>query len=192
MDLDKKALKSHTHDDRYYTESEINVLLNQKLSMEGGTINQNLAVKGNMSCNSYFTSTPGATLKIETSGFINLQTAYSAQVRNQNDTGWAAISASSFVQQSSQRYKKNITDMSEKRAQGILKLRPVVYDYINEEDGVNCIGLIAEEVNEIEKYPIMYNENGEPEGIDYSRLVPMLIKMVQIQEDRIAALENRY
>ena len=40
---------SHTHDTRYYTESEVNSLLAKYLPLTGGTISGNLAVTGSMS-----------------------------------------------------------------------------------------------------------------------------------------------
>lgn len=42
-----KADKSHTHDDRYYTESEMNSKLNTKLSLSGGTMTGSLVMSGN-------------------------------------------------------------------------------------------------------------------------------------------------
>lgn len=162
------------------------------LPLSGGTVNGNLAVLGGLSSDKYYTATPGRTMVFESGGFINIQVGQSAQVRNQTDTGWAAISAREFVQQSSKRYKENIEDMTEEYAKKLLELRPVSYDYKNKEDGVGCYGLIAEEVDTVESYPVYYNNDHTPEGIDYSKFVPQIIKLLQMHERELEKLkENR-
>ena len=162
------------------------------LPLTGGTVSGNLAVTGSLSSDRYYTATPGRTMVFESGGFVNLQVGQSAQVRNQGDTGWAAISAREFVQQSSAKYKENIEDMTEDYAKKLLELRPVSYDYKNKADGVGCYGLIAEEVDAIESYPVYYNDDHEAEGIDYSKFVPQIIKMLQMHEKELEKLkENR-
>ena len=101
-----------------------------------------------------------------------------------------AIYASAFSQTSSRRYKENIEDLTLEDAQKLLELRPVTYDYINKANGTGCQGLIAEEVDEIMKYPVIYNDEGQPDGIDYSKFVPSLIKLVQIQQNEIDELKQ--
>ncbi len=101
------------------------------LPTTGGNVNGNLAVVGSLSSDRYYNATPNKTMVFESGGFINIQTGQSAQVRNQTDTGWAAISAREFVQQSSAKYKENIEDMTEDYAKKLLELRPVSYDYKN-------------------------------------------------------------
>ena len=162
------------------------------LPLSGGTVTGNLAVTGNLSSDRYYTATPGRTMVFESGGFVNIQVGQSAQVRNQGDTGWAAISAREFVQQSSAKYKENIEDMTEDYAKKLLELRPVSYDYKNKADGVGCYGLIAEEVDAIESYPVYYNDDHEAEGIDYSKFVPQIIKLLQMHEKELEKLkENR-
>ena len=162
------------------------------LPLSGGTVTGNFAVTGNLSSDRYYTATPGRTMVFESGGFVNIQVGQSAQVRNQGDTGWAAISAREFVQQSSKRYKENIEEMTEEYAKKLLELRPVSYDYKNKADGVGCYGLIAEEVDAVESYPVFYNDDHAPEGIDYSKFVPQIIKLLQMHEKELEKLkENR-
>ena len=106
--------------------------------------------------------------------------------------------AGSFNQYSSKYLKKNIKSMTEKEAKKLLELRPVSFDYIDGD--ANQRGLVAEEVDEI--YPEMVLR---PEGftefnpdepwnalsIDYAKLVPALIKMIQIQQKEIDALKQK-
>ena len=131
----------------------------------------------------------GMDLQLKNTGVINLQSDYGLQVRNENNTAWQHISASAFNQISSKRYKKNINGMEEGVARQVLEYRPVVYDYINESDGTGCMGLIAEEVDRINKYPVTYKD-GVPDALDYSKFVPQIIKMLQIQETKIQTLEK--
>lgn len=125
-----------------------------------------------------------------TTGWLNLQANNAIQARNRNDSAWVAVNALSFNQQSSRRYKKNVTDMTEGEAKKILQYRVVDYDYKNEADGTGCQGLIAEEVAEICEYPVYRKPDGTIEGLDYSKFVPQLIKMVQIQQTEIDELRQ--
>ena len=124
-------------------------------------------------------------------GYLNLQADVQIQCRNYNDTAWVPIAASGYPNQSSRKYKKNIQDISEEQARSLLDYRVVTYDYIEESSGKNCMGLIAEEVADICEWPVFRNAAGEPDGLDYSRFVPQLIKMVQLQQEEINSLKSR-
>ena len=105
------------------------------------------------------------------------------------------ITAQSISQGSSRKVKENIQDMPEEEAEKLLQLRPVSFDYIKDEGNKNCYGLIAEEVQEAElNYPIfmgrMKSKNEECLQLDYSKFVPYLIKMIQIQDKKINNLEK--
>lgn len=123
-------------------------------------------------------------------GYVNARVTSALQVRDTSNSAWKPINALSFNQQSSRRYKKNITDMPEEEARKVLQYRVVDYDYKNEADGTNCQGLIAEEVAEICEYPVYRKPDGTIEGLDYSKFVPQLIKMVQIQQRQIDELRQ--
>lgn len=101
------------------------------------------------------------------------------------------ISATSFVNSSSQRYKTKIEDMTDDRALKLLAMRPVSYDYIDTRKGRDQLGLIAEEVDQLESYPVSYDKYNRPDGLDYSRFVPQLIKLCQIQQRQINALQKQ-
>ncbi len=122
--------------------------------------------------------------------WLKLLTPQEIQCQRLDNSTWAGISAASFTNQSSRKYKKNIEDMTDEVAKSLLDYRVVSYDYINELDGTNCLGLIAEEVAEICEYPVIRDSNGNPDKIDYSRFVPQLIKMVQIQQKEIDKLKT--
>ena len=128
--------------------------------------------------------------KSSSAGYVNARVVSAFQVRNLDNSAWRPINAMSFNTQSSKRYKKNITNMSDEDARKLLKYRVVNYDYINEMDGIGCNGLIAEEVAEIDEYPIYRTADGTIEGLDYSKFVPKLIKMIQIQQQEIDELKK--
>lgn len=102
---------------------------------------------------------------------------------------YAVCYAKSFSQQSSKRYKDYIRDITDADAGAILNLNPVIYNYKNPENGKNCEGLFAEDVDKLIPYAVSYDQYGRPDGLDYSKLVPRLIRLVQMQERRIRELE---
>lgn len=105
------------------------------------------------------------------------------------------VTCSSLSQTSSREVKENIKDMSQEEAEKLLNLRPVSFDYIEGEGDKDCYGLIAEEVQEAGiEYPVFNgtrrSSSEECLQLDYTKFVPYLIKMIQIQEERINNLEK--
>ena len=109
--------------------------------------------------------------------------------REDSSITYAVCYAKAFSQQSSKRYKDYIRDITEADAGAILNLNPVIYNYKNPENGKNCEGLFAEDVDKLIPYAVSYDQYGRPDGLDYSKLVPRLIRLVQMQERRIRELE---
>lgn len=114
------------------------------------------------------------------------------------NAAWATLRAASFNTQSSIHIKTNVEDITDDEAKKLLELRPVSFDYINGDS--NQRGLIAEEVMEIlpntVSIPDDYtefdpNEPWNTPSIDYSKYVPYLIKMIQIQQQEIDELKRR-
>lgn len=117
---------------------------------------------------------------------------------------YTAVYGASFTNPSSRLVKENIINMSEEEAKKILLLNPVDFDYIKEFGGEkNQRGLIAEDVLNIipscVTVPDGYSESDfAPEkgimnkvlAIDYSKLIPYLIKIVQMQQEEIEALKH--
>lgn len=90
---------------------------------------------------------------------------------------------------SSRKYKKDITSVTAKEAQKILKLNPVKFVYKDDEEEALQHGLIAEEVYKL--YPEMIGmKNGEVDSMHYEQLWAPLIKIVQMQDTRIKQLEE--
>lgn len=225
-----KANSNHTHDSRYYTETEVNNLLKAKMPVSGGTFTGAVGFANGTwnpvgddcfigdfnaagcvafkSMSSQLTGIAlvgagsnmyGRLLVQNDGGDMYLATNGAFYVSNGNNSARAPIYASAFTQSSSRRVKKNIEDMTEIEAKKILHVEVKSYDYINPDMPDGCFGCIAEDMAKL----IPSCVNGDVDctdddaaaiqgiGIDYSKLVPHLIKMVQIQQAQIDAQQEQ-
>ena len=128
-----------------------------------------------------------------------------AQVGNLTLSALMPIWASDFSTTSSRLVKENITALTEDDARKLLELTPVHFDYKDCVGGKkDQLGLIAEDVlqviPQVVQVPDGYNESDFDEekglfndllSLDYSKLVPHLIKMAQIQQQEIDELKTR-
>ena len=120
----------------------------------------------------------------------------SATVRSRTSINtYLPISASAFNVSSSKRYKENINDITEERAKKILDVNVVTYDYRCNimSRPLDKTGVIAEDVESIIPEVVSYttiDDEEVPDSVDYSKFVPYLIKMIQIQQDEIDKLKN--
>lgn len=133
-----------------------------------------------------------------------------------NASGWANCRGGQWINSSSRLVKKNIEEISEEEAKGLLNIKAVSFDYKN---GItnNQRGFIAENVlDEMPDYVIVpkdydaskfddtEDDNGniditqEVPSLDYSKFVVPLVKLCQIQQkqiddliERIKTLESR-
>lgn len=96
-------------------------------------------------------------------------------------------------QKSDRRLKENITDTAVKALDKINRLRMVAFDFIESKKHEE-IGLIAQEAETI--VPRIVSRDPEnPDGylhIDYTALVPYLIKAIQELNQKIEKMENRH
>lgn len=227
-ELVNAAEGNHTHDNRYYTEGEINSFLYNKLSLTGGRLTGAVSFANGTwnpvgddcymgdfnvggcvafkSMSSQLTGIAlvgagsnmyGRLLVQNNGGDMYLTTNGGFYVSNGDNSARAPIYASAFNNSSSRRVKKNIKDMTDDEAKKLLDVEVKSYDYINPKMPDGCFGCIAEDVAKV----IPYCVNGDVDcadddteaiqgiGIDYSKLVPHLIKMVQIQQKQIDELK---
>lgn len=84
---------------------------------------------------------------------------------------------------SSRAKKKNIRTLSGRQAEKLLALRPTRYDY--RKGAANRMGLIAEEVAAI--FPGV----SDGQTVEYTQLIAPMIRLLQIQQQRLAALEEK-
>ena len=101
-----------------------------------------------------------------------------------------AFSVSSLVNRSSKRYKENITEMDDEIANRLLELEVKHFDYKPEYGDKDMYGMIAEDVLEIHPNAVAIGPDDLPEGIDYTRFVPLIIRKIQMQEKEINDLKN--
>lgn len=83
---------------------------------------------------------------------------------------------------SSRRYKENIQPLGS-GLNLIRRLRPVTFDW--KEGRVPDLGLIAEEVAEVEPLMVTHNTEGEIEGVKYDQIAVVLINAVNEQQAQI-------
>lgn len=133
-----------------------------------------------------------------------LRSPYNVQCTSLAGNTYIPVFGASFTNPSSRLVKENIINMSEEEAKKILLLNPVDFDYIEAYGGEkNQHGLIAEDtlgiIPSCVTVPEGYSEKefdaekgirNKVLAIDYSKLVPYLIKMVQIQQEEIEKLKE--
>lgn len=93
-----------------------------------------------------------------------------------------------FTESSSIRFKENITPL-DPALDKVNQLEAVSYNKIGADD--REVGLIAEDVAELFPEVVTYNEEGQTQGLNYSRLSVILLKAMQEQNAVIAALTER-
>ena len=129
---------------------------------------------------------------ISTGGNVHALGTFYANLPNSSggETVYWGTNTQRFVYHgSSRKYKKDITSVTEKEAQKILKLNPVTFVYKDDEEEALQHGLIAEEVYKL--YPEMIGmKKGEIDSMHYEQLWAPLIKIVQMQDTRIKQLEE--
>lgn len=112
-------------------------------------------------------------------------------VLNPGASLWATIKAGAFAVQSSLRYKQNVRP-TRYGLRALLSLRVVDFEY-REGHGDPIIpqtGLIAEEVAGLFPEAVTYDGNGEPDGLDLAKLLPLAIVALQELAERVDRLES--
>ena len=117
---------------------------------------------------------------------------------------WSTIYATNgVIQTSDKRMKKNIKKLNYGLNE-VLQLNPVSFNWIDDPDNNNRLGLIAQEIlpimPELVKTHEYQNSEDDPEniiqvelenlGVNYSTLIPVLINALQEQQKEIEELRN--
>jgi len=89
---------------------------------------------------------------------------------------------------SSRRYKESVVDFKP-GLQLLSRLRPVAFAW--KTDHARDLGLIAEEVAEVEPLLVTHNKTGAIEGVKYDQLAVVLINAVKEQQKQIETLQQR-
>lgn len=110
-------------------------------------------------------------------------------------TGHHRLYAHAYSTTSDSTLKKNIESLQSGALQKVLNLRPVAYNYKNEEqrsDGnkLKEIGLLAQEVEQVIPEAVSFSKLGNVKMLDYNMITPVLIKAIQEQEAIIESLQK--
>ena len=93
--------------------------------------------------------------------------------------------ARSFISTSSRRYKENIKPIHGALDQ-VEKLKGVQFDWIGRSDRPHDLGFIAEDAGKIVPEAVIWEINGkDAKGMDYSRVIPLLVEAVKEQNEVI-------
>ena len=141
-----------------------------------------------------FFSGSGAIVQQDNFGIL-LRSEMGTSVVNYANNRYNTIRASAFDIPSSRRYKENIKEMSTTTSSKIYDLNVVTFDYNKDSKmlGKNVAGLIAEDTIKILPEVVTVRTiNGElkPDAIDYSKLVPYLLKEIQELRKEINELKE--
>jgi hypothetical protein len=90
----------------------------------------------------------------------------------------STFTAQQFVETSLLRYKENIAPIGS-QLNNLQRLNPVSFDWKGQNNGTKNFGFIAEEVKEV------YPEFVSGDGINYSKMVSILVKAVNELRDRV-------
>ncbi len=94
-----------------------------------------------------------------------------------------------IVHASDKRLKRDILNISYGLKE-VLELRPTEYFWKERKQEHKSLGLIAQEVNEVIKNVVTYDENEDRYGVSYTELIPVLIKALQEQQHIIDNQNN--
>lgn len=119
---------------------------------------------------------------------VYLRTTYNNSISSGRDLYISSIGELGYIS-SSIKYKTNVRPMGE-FSTAIFALRPVLYDALDG-DGKDLVGLIAEDVEAVMPELVSYDEEGEPETVYYSKLVPLLLNEIIKLKSEVENLKHR-
>mgnify|MGYP003134764474 CR=1 FL=1 len=100
--------------------------------------------------------------------------------------------STSFDTSSDYRLKTNVQTMEDNGLERVKKLRPVTFNWIEDDDGIHE-GFIAHEIQEAgwnEGIAGVKDDEQIHQAVDYGRITPLLVKAIQEQQEQIDALQS--
>lgn len=109
----------------------------------------------------------------------------------QPDNLWAAVYAlNGTIQTSDARLKRGVTDLRYGLRE-LMQLRPVAFEWKDHNDGQQHLGLIAQETEKIIPEAVARAKDvTAPLGMNYTTLIPVVIKAIQEQQNTVTTLKN--
>jgi hypothetical protein len=145
-------------------------------------------VKGNGSTDPF----SAVCLQVNTNGLLYSPTTYNNTSATSANMG--VLSSGEFVRATSSiKYKTDVHPLTSVEASALWAMRPVTYKSTAKPDNPDKrhLGFIAEELADIDPKLVHFSEDGTPEGVQYDRITVLLTKVMQEQQQIIAALEAR-
>jgi hypothetical protein len=100
------------------------------------------------------------------------------------DTSGNATLTGVFTENSSIRYKKDVETITN-GLDKVLRMRGVTY--VKKDNDIKEIGVIAEEMNEIEPLVVIKNSEGVVDSVSYGRINAILIEAVKEMNQKMEA-----
>lgn len=129
-------------------------------------------------------------------GLVQINGTLSPRKDNANTLGsstnrWSTVYATNgTIQTSDERFKKNIENMGYGLTT-LMQLRPVTYQWKEEENGETKLGFIAQELEKVVPEVVsIANDDIQTRGVNYAELVPVLVKAIQEQQQIIDGLQG--
>ncbi|MEP7377221.1 MAG: tail fiber domain-containing protein [Chitinophagaceae bacterium] len=140
-----------------------------------------------------FYTTVGATstqrMSVTNAGLIPAQNnAYALGSSTNRSTAIWAVNG--VIQTSDARLKNNIHALRYGLKE-VLLLNPVAYNWIDEKDPANKIGLIAQEVRKVIPEVVVGDEKKEKLGMNYAEMVPVLINAIRELKTKVEVLRKK-
>ena len=127
---------------------------------------------------------------IDNSGVITMPATYSAAVGATNRAMYIDNTGKIGYLSSSERYKHDITDMED--ISWLYDLNPVNYVYNSDPLNIKQYGLIAEDVVKVNPLFVSFNDQGQPETVNYNMFIPVLLKAVEDQKKLIDSQSDQF
>jgi hypothetical protein len=100
------------------------------------------------------------------------------------------VHANNVIQTSDGRLKKDVTNLRYGLRE-LLQLRPVSFAWKDKSDGQQHLGFIAQETEQIIPEAVTRAANSDtPLGMNYTMLIPVVIKAIQEQQTAVTTLKN--
>ena len=103
---------------------------------------------------------------------------------------WNNIYSSNLLNVSDARLKQDIADIHY-GLPAILKMHPVQYKWKQSEDKDTKLGFLAQELREVVPEIVVGDERKETLAVNYTEIIPLLVKAIQEQQQQIDQLKKR-
>jgi hypothetical protein len=103
---------------------------------------------------------------------------------------WNTVYSSNILNISDARLKKNIVDVKY-GLPAVLAMHPVQYNWKEGVDKGTKIGFLAQELREVVPSVVVGDEAKETLAVNYTELIPLLVKAIQEQQQQIEVLKKK-